>query len=350
DNTSTTLSVCDTSFYDSGGPLSLTGSSFKRTFLPATPGSKLRLTINSLDLFSQNFSSASLNIYDGLNTSAPAIATLRGRDNGNTLKEFIASNPDGALTVEFVKSTFSSSGWWGGLTCYQPEVYRTISNGNWNNPLIWEKKNISGTYVSTNNVPQKGDDSIYIRHNVLINNSYLIDQVVIEENGNLRIESPDANFISINTYKVLPQPEFLVRGTLTLNDKVQIFGNNGYMEVKGNLINAGKIDLDSVLFTGNQPQILGSPGFTGALRNIRISNPAGITLAGNQQVAGILFDKGLINTDNIAMIILSEGESSRGAGTTSHINGPAAIGLFGSGNRIYPIGKNGTYLPVELNC
>lgn len=345
-NSNTPLTVCDTSFYDAGGPINIhAGGTFTRTFAPATSGTKMKFSLYGLDV--SDF--AILEVFDGNSTSSPRMEAVSGNENGNTIREFIASNESGVLTIRFTPSG-TSLGWWGGLTCHQPEIFRTTANGNWTNPAIWEKKLPGGAYVSSNRIPQKGDDSIYVRHNVLLNTSILTDQVVVESNGHLRIESPTSSFISVHSYKTKTQAEFLVHGTLTTNNFVQLFGANGFMEVKGDLANAGKIELDSVLFTGNNPQLLGAPGTKGILRHMRLSNPSGLTLQGHQEVSSIIFDQGMIQTTNQAVLtLLAEGSSHiTGARNAAHINGPAGVRMFGTGERFYPIGRNGVYRPVIL--
>ncbi|HMP87803.1 MAG TPA: T9SS type A sorting domain-containing protein, partial [Lacibacter sp.] len=347
DNTGA-LAVSDSSFYDSGGPVGNTGNSFTRTFTPAIPGTRMRLVLYRLDLAPF----ARLELYDGPTTSSPRIQFLDNTLNGNTTREFIASNESGALTVRFVPGSFASQGWWGGLTTHVPEVYRTVSNGFWINAATWERKAPNGNFQPATRPPLKGDDTVYVRHNVLVNTSIASDQVVVEESGHLRIESPTSNFISVAAYKTTPQPEFLVRGTLTTNAFAQLFGSNGFIEVKGTFANAGQIDLDSVYFTGTQPQTVGVAGSTGKMRYIRISNPAGLTVAGDQELIGITFDQGLINTSSAAMIQFTQkgDDFVVGAGTASHINGPARVGFFGDGQRFYPIGRGGVYRPVRHFC
>lgn len=347
-NSNLPLTLCDSSFYDAGGPSGNTGNNFTRTFTPATPGRKMKLTIYRLDL--ANFST--LFVHDGPTTSSPRIIALANTENGNTVREFIASNEAGVLTVRFAVGSATGQGWWAGLTCHQPEVYRTVANGNWSDKNIWEKKAPGGNFMAATRAPFKGDDSIYVRHNVLINTSTPTDQVIVEEAGHLRIESPNTNFISIPAYKTVNQAEFLVKGTLTTNSFVQIFGSNGVLTVNGNFANAGQIDFDSVFLTGTTPQTLGRPGFsTGRLKNIKISNPAGVTVLGDQSVIGLAFDKGLIHTSNSAMITFTQTGSNfvTGAGNTAFINGPARVNIFGTGERFYPIGKNGIYRPVTVS-
>jgi hypothetical protein len=84
---------------------------------------------------------------------------------------------------------------------------------------------------------------------------------------------------------------------------------------------------------------------------MRLNNPAGLSLQGHQNVERIQFDQGMIQTSNQAMITFTfEGRSHiTGARDAAHINGPAGVRIFGTGERFYPIGKNGVYRSVVLN-
>ncbi|HMO62853.1 MAG TPA: T9SS type A sorting domain-containing protein [Ferruginibacter sp.] len=342
------LTVCDTSFYDSGGPGGNTGNSFTRTFTPSTPGQKLKLNIYRLNL--SNF--ASLQVFDGPTASSPRIEALSSTSNGNTIQEFIASNEAGQLTIQYNIGSFVSQGWWGGLTCHTPEVYRTVENGNWTSPTTWEKKAPGSNFVPASRPPKKGDDTVYIRHNITLITSTPMDQVVIEEVGTLNIENPSVNFISMPAYKTVNQPEFLVLGTLNISPRVQIFGLNGEMVVKGALNNFGEIDFDSVLFNGTTAQQLGNfSGASGRMKRLSLNNAEGLTLGSDQIITGLGLINGLIHTSGENELTLRSSLDEQNAGNgNAYVNGPLTVELnSGSGNRLYPIGKGGKYRPVILN-
>lgn len=342
-----TINVCDTSFYDAGGPNANTGGSITRTFIPSTPGKKLKLSFYRTDL--SNF--ASLQIFDGTSATAPRIQAISNTQNGNTVREFIASNEGGALTIQFSSSS-QSQGWWAGITCYESEVYRTISSGNWLTAANWERKAPGGSFVPAIRPPLKGDDTVYIRHLMNLSVSNPMDQIIIEETGQLDIENPTVNFISMPSYKTTAQPEFLVKGTLNISPRVQIFGVNGQMIVQGRLNNFGQIDLDSVVFNGTSPQTLGNfSGASGTIKRLHMNNPAGLTMGSDQKVSGITFASGIINTNSENIITLAEQATASNMGSdASHINGPLIVELSsGSGDRLFPIGKNGKYRPVLLS-
>ena len=350
-NSNDPLVTCDTSYYDFNGPTGSTGNAFTRTFTPSTPGTKMQLSIYKLEL--AQF--ASLQVFDGPSTSSPRIEALSNAQNGNTTRRFISSHESGILTVTFVIGSSQSSGWWAGLTCHTPEIYRTVGNGNWISPSTWERKAPGGNYLPALRPPSKGDDTVYIRHNVGLTTSTPMDQIVVEESGTLGLENPSANFISMPAYKTVPQPEFLVKGTLNISPRVQIFGSNGQMIVPGRLNNFGQIDFDSVVFNGTAPQILGDfSGASGSMKRLHINNAAGLTMGSDQVVQGFRFVNGLIKTDSENMLTLTGQTTPENMGHPgSYINGPLTVEISsGSGDRLFPIGKNGLYRPVMLdnNC
>jgi hypothetical protein len=347
-NTNVALVTCDSSYYDFNGPTGATGNNITRTFTPSTPGTKMKLAIYRLEL--AQF--ASLEIYDGPTSIGNRIVALSNAQNGNTLREFISSHETGAITVKFSVGSGTSQGWWAGLTCHTPEVYRTIVSGNWESASTWERKAPGGNYQPAKRPPSKGDDTVYIRHLVTLISSTPMDQVVVEEGATFGIENPFVNFISMPVYKTVEQPEILVKGILNISPRVQIFGANGQMIVPGRLNNFGQIDLDSVVFNGTAPQTLGNfSGASGSMKRLHINNPAGLTMGSDQDVTGFRFVNGIINTNSETIIKLNGSADAANMGHDgSHINGPLIIELSGgNGNRLFPIGKNGKYRPVLLD-
>lgn len=341
-NTNDTQVVCDTSYYDAGGSTGITGNSITKVFTPATAGKKVKFSLYNTDL--ADF--ASIMVYDGSSTSSPRITAIDGSKNGNTVMEFVASNETGALTVQFTRGTFNTSGWWAGLTCHTPEVYRSVQNGLWTAANTWEKKMPGGNFVPATRAPFKGDDSILVRHEVLLNESVQTDQLIVEPTGHLRFESPTSNFISMNLFKTNEQPPIEVKGKLSTNAPTQIFGADK-MIVTGELANEGKIDLDSVMMVGTSLQTLGKSGGTpGIIKLLHMNNAAGVQVAGTQHVDRIRFVQGLLNTSAEAYIDVTG--TVFDARDASHINGPAGVTIFGSGDRFYPIGSNGQYRPVSI--
>lgn len=346
-NTNVALVTCDTSYYDFNGPTGTTGNNITRTFTPAAPGTKMRLTFYRVDLAN----SASLQVFDGPNTSAPRIEALASAQNGNTTRVFIASNESGVLTVQFSVGSGTSQGWWAGLTCYTPEVYRTVSDGNWITAANWERRVPGGNFVPASRPPMKGDDTVYVRHTITLISSTPMDQIIVTPTGSLNLESPGLNFISMPAYRMVDQPEFLIQGTLNISSRVQIFGNGGRMIVEGRLNNFGQIDLDTVTFSGTTPQILGNfSGGSGTMKMLRLDNPAGLTMGSDQTIRGIHFVRGMLRTDSENLLTLNEISAfTSGARDDAHVIGPIAVSLpTAVGTRLYPVGSNGRYKPVLL--
>jgi hypothetical protein len=179
-----------------------------------------------------------------------------------------------------------------------------------------------------------------------------MDQVIVEQGAVLNFENPNTGFISMPMYKTVEQPEMLVRGTLNISPRVQLFGSRGELIVPGRLNNFGQIDLDSVVFNGTSPQTLGNfTGASGRMKRLHINNPAGLTMGSNQEVTAFRFVNGLIQTDAFHIITLGSEFNEQNAGHDgSHIDGPLTVELeSGAGDRLFPIGREGRYRPVLLN-
>jgi len=110
---------CGDFFYDSGGP----GGPYQNqediitTICPDIPGDLVEVTFSVFDLES-NFDD--LTIYNGPNTSSPAIGSYSGNNNPGTIT---SSHPSGCLTFVF-DSDFSGTdvGWAAFVDCVQPCV------------------------------------------------------------------------------------------------------------------------------------------------------------------------------------------------------------------------------------
>lgn len=110
---------CGDFFYDSGGP----GGPYQNqediitTICPDIPGDLVEVTFSVFDLES---SFDDLTIYNGPNTSSPAIGTYSGNNNPGTVT---SSHPSGCLTFVF-DSDFSGTdvGWAAFVDCVQPCV------------------------------------------------------------------------------------------------------------------------------------------------------------------------------------------------------------------------------------
>ena len=77
------------------------------TFLPGTPGAKVRVSFTSFDVEDV------LNIYDGPDVNSPLLATSADIQDGD---EFVATGPGGELTFEYVWQDASST-WTADISC-----------------------------------------------------------------------------------------------------------------------------------------------------------------------------------------------------------------------------------------
>jgi subtilisin family serine protease len=201
-NTNTGLTVCNTSFYDVGGPTLNTGSLFTRTFTPSIAGSKLTLTLFQ-QLLNNN---ASLIVYDGNSDNAPVLDSITAAGNGTNIRSFTASNASGELTVRFRPGSASSTGWLGGLTCAEPLQYRSVNNGLWSNKATWQSKPVTAannSWAAANRPPNIGDDFIHIRHWVTVESIVVADQVTVTSTGRLTVTAGSI----LRARKFVPAPE-----------------------------------------------------------------------------------------------------------------------------------------------
>ena len=349
-NSNTPITVCDSSFYDAGGPLALTGNNFTRTMTAATTGNQLQLSFYNLSLAN----GASLRIYDGLSTSAPVIKTLSSSNNGAILNTVMSSNTDGAITVQFTRASFGSSGWLAGITCEAPLQFRSVENGLFTNAGTWESKLPTATNYSTAaRSPSKGDDSILIRHAIGLPSAFSLplDQTIIETAGVLAI--PATSTVILYTDK--PGYELIVNGTLTVNGN--IYGSpssntNGKIALAGTLNLQGEIIIDSVLVIPAASASVINTGGSARIGKLQINNPSGVNLNGNLDISRALdLKNGLLNIPSTNFIRLLSGESPvlAGGAANSYINGKLRWQTFITSDPLrFPVGKNGLFRTIEL--
>ncbi len=146
---SMTLSTCNGTFYDPGGPSSNYGYSedFTMVFMPGTLGNGIQMTFTSFELEnSTNCNSDYLSIYNGPNKFSPLIGKFCGTNSPGTV---VANNPDGALTFVFHSSpTFTFPGWVASVTCIStgpvnPQTFLAEPAGNSSIALSWTKNTVS---------------------------------------------------------------------------------------------------------------------------------------------------------------------------------------------------------------
>lgn len=348
-NNNDPLTVCDSSFYAGNGPAAnyLSGQTFTKTFTPATAGTKMTITIYNLNLGSQGF----LVIYDGTTASSPQIASLTSSNNSNTPQIFSASNPSGVITVRFSSGSTTGRGWLAGLTCQEPLQFRTVSNGAFTSNLVWESRPVgSGTYTAATRPPNKGDDTIIVRHLLTLSSDVPLDQTIIDNGAELIFES------NINLYKTIPGSEIEVNGTLTIGTG-RFIGNSttnltkAIIKVNGTLINNGEVFIDTIVMSGTAiPSVLAG---NGQVVNLRINNPSGVQVTGNQSIIGNLnLQNGIVQTQGSGYLMMKTGfftPEITGGSSLSYIDGRFRWQTFSTSNPLlFPLGNNGLYRPAEL--
>jgi hypothetical protein len=112
-----TVTTCDASFFDSGGPYNpaFLGEDYTLTIAPATAGKMVRVKFFEIGApLGVRFS-----IYNGGSTSAPLLFRLENEDLGYPVT-FTASNPGGRLTIRFECEGVRLSNMSGEITCVSP--------------------------------------------------------------------------------------------------------------------------------------------------------------------------------------------------------------------------------------
>lgn len=343
--------VSDTSFYDRGGALNpnFGNDNFTKTFYPHVAGDKLKLAIYNIAL--GQFSS--LEIFDGINTSAPRIGRL-DRLSPNALSEYMASNADGAITVYFRANSSTDFGWLAGFTSEKPMQYRSVQNGLFTDATIWESKlPAAASYTAATRQPFKGDDIIEILHEVTLpaNSTTPMDQSVVETTGALIV--PATAFL--NLYTDLPGYELNVKGSLTLDGSV--LGNqnptvNGRVALSGILNLAGSMQADSLVLVASASPIIINASANAEISRLKINNAAGVNLNGNLKISRTLdLQNGIINVSNTNYInmVSGYGPTIKNASAASYINGKLRQQKFSTADSIiFPVGKLGIYRKITL--
>ncbi|OFY13146.1 MAG: hypothetical protein A2X11_05055 [Bacteroidetes bacterium GWE2_42_24] len=123
-----TFSVCNTDFFDTGGPDGPYGlnENIVMTLTPSTPGALLKVTFNAFDVESNTGCSWDyLNIYNGTTTSAPLIGTYCGT---TTPPSFTATNTSGAITFKFHSDGMvAKAGWKAYVECLGGNLTATVA-------------------------------------------------------------------------------------------------------------------------------------------------------------------------------------------------------------------------------
>ncbi|OAQ40597.1 hypothetical protein A5893_06540 [Pedobacter psychrophilus] len=348
-NNNTPETVCATNFYDSGNAFGPNNGNdnFTKTFFPATAGAKLKLSIYAIIL--GQFSS--MRIYDGTDVNAPLIGNL-DRLSANSLSEYMASNADGAITITFRANSSTSSGWLAGITCEQPLQFKSVANGSFTDPIIWESKlPASANYVPATRRPFKGDDLVSISHAVVMptNTTIPLGQTIVETAGVLTVPAT----ASVLIYTGGTTYDLSVNGGLDVGGQIRSDqSQNGKIALMGTLNLTGGIDVDTVVVNPNvlvaNIIALGSANIS----RLKVNNPNGVNLTGNLSITKMLdLQNGLLNVSNGNYIILVSGfgSSLKGGSANSYVNGKLRRQSFPTSDTLqFPVGKNGIYRKIGL--
>ena len=172
-----TMSACDGTFYDSGGPDGTYQNSenYTLTLAPSTAGAKIKFNFTSFDL-ETNWDY--LKVYDGPDATAPMIGNFTGTTIPAALVELIASpsNTSGAITFNFTSDgSGTNSGWVAAISCVLPLTH-----------------DLAASSVSGNVTPTSGTSSDYT---VTVTNA----GVQAESGANYTVSLYDANNVLIGT-------------------------------------------------------------------------------------------------------------------------------------------------------
>jgi len=365
-NNNAPAAVCNTYFYDSGGPDSdyANNESYTRTVTSSVAGSMPRITINS-------FSSASatdvLTIYDGPGTASPVLATLNGKPGMPLV--FTAST--GALSFQFASdATVTDSGFAAILDCYQPNVYRSRASGNAEDVNTWEVRS-GGSFINATAIPHVYDDSIIIQpgHTVSINAAVQLDQVWVMPGAVLSVVAPFTLHDGTGY-------DLLVDGTLVIGATGSI-GGNGILSLTGVLDNSAASSSNVFVRTeinGTASQnITAGGGFSTlyisnplvtfnmandiAVDSVIMNNAAGVVTVTASNLLTLLninktlsLQNGRVLMGNNSILNLGAGATVMGGNANSFVEGPVRSNTLtaGASTLFFPVGKD-VYRPVTLN-
>jgi hypothetical protein len=134
---------------------------------------------------------------------------------------------------------------------------------------------------------------------------------------------------------------------------------SGTLKVSGNITNnVAASDIFSVAAAGSKVILNGTAAQTlGGTTTapfvfdlLRISNPAGVTMAGNATVNSMLALKSGLVTTGSNVLTLGASCSDSGARASAYVNGKLARVISAAGSNIsFPVGKGGNYRPLSVN-
>lgn len=167
---------CRDTLYDMGGPLGnyVNRSDYYFTINP--PGA----TALSLRFLSFDFQSGfdSLWVYNGADTNSVPI----GRFSGPTLPSTVVA-ASGVMTIRIFTDAATTRPGFAAIYNCSPQLVRTITSGNWNDPQVWE----------TGAVPLASDTAVIMPgHAILVSGTHNIARVDVSPAATVTMDNPAA--------------------------------------------------------------------------------------------------------------------------------------------------------------
>ncbi|HNF71717.1 MAG TPA: putative metal-binding motif-containing protein, partial [Chitinophagaceae bacterium] len=232
--------------------------------------------------------------------------------------------------------------------------YRTISDGPWIDPGIWQRSN-GVIWVPAVSPPTSLDNVITVRSpNIVdINGSISLDQTVIESgavvkfnSGTLTIENGPGVDLSVAG----PMEWWAgYSGSMDVQSGAEISGSSYFDFMGATLTNNGTFNvaqLGMYGFSGGQ-----TINGTGTINSLLMFNTDGVTLGGDQTITDLLnFNYGPIITGPNKLIIGSNASIQNNANPQMYVQGNLQRNFPAGGfGLIYPLGDASGYRPMQLS-
>lgn len=328
--------------YDMGGPNGNYHNAENYTFTIAPPGaSSVTLSFLNFDL-ENNFDS--LWVYDGTSTSS----SLIGAFSNNILPSPVTA-ASGKMTIRFHSDNATvKTGYRAVYTStLAPAVFRTVSSGNWNDPLIWE----------TGTVPTASDTAVIsFGNSVIVNASAQIKNFYISPSASLSIFDPGVTLTVGNGSNKIRNLQS--DGSINIsNGNLLLYGNLS-VSVLGSLnLTGGKLIIDGN--TGTQATSVAdgihlfdiqtlANGFLFSGGTLQIINPP---FGANSQSVNCAYDFGngstLLFGDGVSTISSNNPNGFGGSLLPAHIGQLVLDAATSGNNRIF---KNLVPVSVKTIC
>jgi parallel beta-helix repeat protein len=223
-------------------------------------------------------------------------------------------------------------------------TYNTSSSGNFilnsGSTIEIGSNNGIASSGSTGNIQNSGSRSFSSEANYIYNGSVaqITGSGLPSSVKNLVINNSGGNTVSLTNNLTIDSTMTITKGSLNLNSK-----SFQYNQSQSTVL----------IYNGSTVQTTSDNEFpsSNGPSNLRINNSSCVNLhAARGQLNGLILDNGLLNTSSSAMLILSPSCIINQNNPNSFVNGPLrwSIMSLGLSTRLFPIGKDGIYRPVEL--